>query len=154
MMKKLLVVLMVLGFTGVVPAADRFAGTWKLNASQSKFAAGMEVKENTVVVAEQAGTLSVTANVVNAAGPISVKYTFPAKGGAVTYTEGQPPSGATSVTKRVDANTIDSTSTLNGKEVGTTHAVLSADGQTLTRVVKGVDAQGKAFTSTEVYTRQ
>ncbi len=154
MTKKLLVGLMVLGFTGAVSAADQFAGTWKLNAAQSKFAAGMEIKENTVVVVEQAANLSVTAKGINAADPFSVKYTFPVKGGAVTYTEGAPASGATAVTKRVDANTIDSTSTLNGKEVGTTHAVLSADGKTLTRVVKGVDAQGKAYTNTEVYTRQ
>ena len=35
-----------------------------------------------------------------------------------------------------------------------TYAVVSADGKTLTRVVKGVDALGKAFQSTEVYERQ
>ena len=49
---------------------------------------------------------------------------------------------------------IDSTSSLNGKEVGTTHATVSADGKTLTRVVKGTGANGKAFTNTEVYERQ
>jgi hypothetical protein len=81
-----------------------------------------------------------------------VKYTLPLKGGAVSYTEGAPP--VTATTKRVNANTIDSTSSLNGKEVGTTHSVVSADGKTLTRAVKGVDAQGKPFHNTEVYDRQ
>jgi hypothetical protein len=58
------------------------------------------------------------------------------------------------MTKRVNATTIDSTNSLNGKEVGSAHSVVSADGKTLTRVVKGVDAQGKAFQNTEVYERQ
>jgi len=154
MTQKLLAGLMVLGFTGTVLAADPFAGTWHLNVAQSTFAAGMEVKESTVVIAEQAANLSVTAKGISAAGPLSVTYTLPMQGGALAYTEGAPASGATVVIERVDANTIDSTSTLNGKEVGTTHAVLSADGKTLTRVVKGMDAQGKAYTNTEVYTRQ
>ena len=84
----------------------------------------------------------------------SVKYTVPVKGGAVSYIEGAPPSGATATTKRVNASTIDSTSSVNGKEVGSTHTVVSADGKTLTRAVKGVDAQGKPFENTEVYERQ
>ena len=45
-------------------------------------------------------------------------------------------------------------SSLNGKEVGSTQAVLAADGKTVTRVVKGVDAKGKAYQNTEVYERQ
>ncbi len=154
MTKKLLVGLMVLGFTSAVFAADPFAGNWKLNAAQSKFVAGMEIKESNVVIAEQAANLSVTAKGINAAGPTAVKYSFPMKGGAVVYTEGAPASGATTMLTRVDAHTIQSTSALSGKEVGTTHTVLSADGKTLTRVVKGLDAQGKAYTNTEVYTRQ
>ena len=155
MMKTLVLGLMLLGFTDTLLAADAFSGTWKLNVAKSTFAAGTEVKEVTVVIAEQGDNLAVA--VTGTAGdgkPISVKYTLPAKGGAVSYIEGAPPSGATATTKRVNASTIDSTSSLNGKEVGSTHTVVSADGKTLTRVVKNVDAQGKAFQNTEVYERQ
>jgi hypothetical protein len=155
MVKKLVLGLTLLTFTGSLLAADAFTGTWKLNVAKSKFAAGTEVKEVTVVIAEQGANLAVT--VTGTAGdgkPISVKYTLPAKGGAVSYTEGAPASGATATTKRVNVSTIDSTSSLNGKEVGSTHTVVSADGKTLTRTVKGVDAQGKPFQNTEVYERQ
>ena len=155
MVKKLVLGLTLLSFTGTLLAADAFTGTWKLNVAKSKFAAGTEVKELTVVVAEQGANLAVT--VTGTAGdgkPISVKYTLPAKGGAVSYTEGTPASGATATTKRVNVSTIDGTSSLNGKEVGSTHTVVSADGKTLTRTVKGVDAQGKPFQNTEVYERQ
>lgn len=154
MVKRLVLGLALLSFTGTLLAADVFTGTWKLNVAKSTFAPGTEVKDVTVVVAEQGGNLAVTATGTTGDGkPISVKYTIPEKGGAVNYTEGAPPSGATATTKRVNARTIDSTSSLNGKEVGSTHAVVSADGKTLTRTVKGVDAQGKPFENTEVYER-
>ena len=155
MAKKLVLGLALLSFTGTVLAADVFSGTWKLNVAKSKFAAGTEVKEVTVVVAEQGANLKVAATGTTGDGkPISVKYTIPVKGGAVSYTEGAPASGATATVKRVNASTIESTSSLNGKEVGSTHSVVSDDGKTLTRVVKGMDAQGKAFQNTEIYERQ
>jgi hypothetical protein len=155
MVKKLVLALTVLSFTGTLVAADAFTGTWKLNVAKSKFAAGMEVKDVTAVIAEEGANLVVTVKGTAGDGkPISVKYTFPAKGGAVNYTEGAPASGATVTSKKVNASTIDSTSSLNGKEVGSTHAVIAADGKTVTRVVKGADAQGKAYQNTEVYERQ
>jgi hypothetical protein len=155
MLKKLALGLTLLSFTGTLLAADAFTGTWKLNVAKSKFAAGTEVKDVTVVVAEQGPDLAVTVKGTAGDGkPISVKYTFPIKGGAVSYTEGAPTSGATVTTTRVNASTIDGTSSLNGKEVGSGHSVVSRDGKTLTRVVKGVDAQGKPFQNTEVYERQ
>ena len=155
MVKKLIFGLALVGFTGTLLAADAFTGTWKLNVAKSKFAPGMEVKDLTVVVAEQGDNFAVAVKGTAGDGtPIVVKYTLPLKGGPVTYGDGAPPTGATSMTKRVNATTIDSTSTLNGKEVGSTHTVVSADGKTLTRTVKGMDPQGKPFQNTEVYDKQ
>jgi hypothetical protein len=155
MLKKPMLGLALVGFTATLLAADAFTGTWKLNVAKSKLTPGTEVKEITVVVAEEGANLAVAVKGTAGDGtPISVKYTLPAKGGPVSYTEGAPPSGATATTKRVNATTIDSTSSLNGKEVGSTHTVVSADGKTLTRVVKGMDPQGKPYQNTEVYERQ
>jgi hypothetical protein len=155
MRKKLMLGLALVGFTATLLAADAFTGTWKLNVAKSKLTPGTEVKEITVVVAEEGANLAVAVKGTAGDGtPISVKYTLPAKGGPVSYTEGAPPSGATATTKRVNATTIDSTSSQNGKEVGSTHTVVSADGKTLTRVVKGMDPQGKPYQNTEVYERQ
>ena len=155
MTKRLVVALMVLGFAGTLSAADVAVGTWTLNVAKSKFTAGMEIKENTVTVAEQGANLVISVKGTSGAGkPTSAKYSFQTKGGAVTYTEGAPANGATVAIKRVNANSLDSTSTLNGKEVGSSHTVVSADGKTLTRVSKGMNAQGKAFENTEVYERK
>ncbi len=155
MIKKLVVGLMALGFVGTVSAADVYTGTWNLNVAKSKFTPGMEVKALSAVVTEKGADLAVSGTGTDGAGKAtSVQYMFPMKGGALSYTEGAPASGATVVAKRVNASTIDSTATLNGKEVGSTHATVSGDGKMLTRVVKGTDASGKAFTNTEVYERQ
>jgi hypothetical protein len=155
MVKKLMVGLALVCFTGPLFAADAFTGTWKLNVAKSKFAPGTEVKDLTVVVAEQGENLEVTVNGTSGDGtPISVKYAFPMKGGALSYTEGAPTTGATVTTKRVNATTIDGTSSVNGKEVSSAHSVVSADGKTLTRIVKSMDAQGKPYQNTEVYEKQ
>jgi hypothetical protein len=155
MVKKLIVGLALVGFTGTLFAADAFTGTWKLNVAKSKLAPGTEVKDLTVVVAEQGENLVVTVKGTGGDGtPVSVKYAFPMKGGALSYTEGAPTTGATVTTKRVNATTIDGASSLNGKEVASAHSVVGDDGKTLTRVVKGMDAQGKPYQNTEVYEKQ
>ena len=155
MVKKLIVGLALVGFTGTLFAADAFTGTWKLNLAKSKLAPGTEVKDLTVVVAEQGENLVVTVKGTGGDGtPISVKYAFPMKGGALSYTEGAPTTAVTATTKRVNANTLDGTSSLDGKEIASSHTVVSPDGKTLTRMVKGMDAQGKPYQNTEVYEKQ
>jgi kynurenine formamidase len=156
-MKKLICGLLVLGAFGLgsLWAADGFAGTWKLNVAKSKFAKGHELKDETVVIAEQGDNRVVTVKGTDGAGkPISAKYTTPVGGGTQNYTEGAPAAGAGAivVSKRVDANTIDSTSTLNGKQVRTTHTVLSADGKTITQTVNYLD--GNALKGVLVLDRQ
>jgi hypothetical protein len=157
MIKKFVCGLLVLssfGF-GSLWAADAFTGTWKLNAKKSTFPKGTEIKEATVTIVEQGGNAMVTAKGTDGDGkPISVKYNLPLKGGAINYTEGGPGAGTTVVSKRVDANTIDSTATMNGNQVGTTHSVVSSDGKTLTQTRKGVYEKGKAVESVLVYDRK
>jgi hypothetical protein len=85
MVKKLVLGLALLSFTSTLLAADAFTGTWKLNVAKSTFAAGTEVKDVTVVVAEQGADLVVAVKGIAGDGkPIAVKYTLPAKGGAVS----------------------------------------------------------------------
>jgi hypothetical protein len=154
MLKRFVLALMVFGFVGAASAADPYVGTWKLNIAKSKYSPGPAPKAVTVVFAEKGADLAIAATGTDGAGkPISTKYSFPKKGGPITYTEGAPASGATVAIKRPNANTIDSASTLNGKEVSTASAVLAADGKSFTRTVKGTNAEGKPVMNTEVYER-
>ena len=155
MIRKIVFGLAGLSFVGLLWAADAFTGTWKMNVAKSTFAKGKEVKELTATVVEQGDNAMVTVKGAGGDGKaISTKYTMPLKGGPITYTEGGPAAGTTVVSKRVDANTMDSTASMNGKQLGTTHAAVSADGKTLTLTRKGVDDKGKSVDGVEVYNRQ
>jgi hypothetical protein len=155
MLKKFVLGLMILGFASVASAADGFAGTWKLNVAKSKYSPGPAPKAVTVVMAEKGADLALSASGTDGADkPISVKYNMPMKGGPLVYTEGAPTSGATVAIKRPNANTLESATTLNGKETGTTSTVLAADGKSFTRTVKTTNAEGKPVHNTELYEKQ
>jgi hypothetical protein len=77
---------------------------------------------------------------------MAVKYAYPKKGGPVAYTEGGPPSGVSQTIKVPNDYSHDYTTTQDGKVISTAHSVLSKDGKTITRTVKGTDAQGTLST--------
>ena len=56
--------------------------------------------------------------------------------------------------KRIDANTVESTTTLKGKPAVVTKAVVSADGKTRTLTQIGVNAKGQKVNNVAVYERQ
>ena len=56
--------------------------------------------------------------------------------------------------KRIDANTVDATTQLNGKVMGKTHVVVSADGKTRTLTQTGKNAKGQDVHNTVVYEKQ
>ena len=112
-------------------------------------------KELTVVVALQGDGYLVTGTGTDADGkPTAVKYTFPKNGGPIVYSEGGPPSGISTTLKKTDDYTLDGTTMQDGKVIQTVHSVLSKDGKTATRTVKGTDAQGNRIDRVEVYDRQ
>lgn len=155
MLKKFALGLMILGFVSAASAADVYTGTWKLNVAKSKYSPGPAPKAVTVVIAEKGADLALSATGTDSADkPISVKYTFSAKGGPLNYTEGAPTNGAKVVIKRPNTTTLEGTSTLNGKETGTSVTVVAADGKTFTRTVKSTNAEGKPVNNTELYEKQ
>jgi hypothetical protein len=142
-----------LGLVGSLLAADPFVGTFKLNLAESKWPSSPP-KELTFVVASQGGDYLVTGTGTEADGkPISLKFTYPKKGGPVAYTEGGPPSGTSVTSKKTDDYTLDFTTTLDGKVVEILHCVVTKDGKTITNTGKGTDAQGNPD-RVEVYHRQ
>ena len=155
MLKKFVLGLMTLSFVGAASAADVFTGTWKLNVAKSTYSPGPAPKALTVTIAEKGTDLALAASGTDSAGkPVSVKYTFPMKGGPIVYSEGAPTNGATVVLKRPNANTLEGTSTVNGKESGTSKTVVAADGKSFARTVKSTNAEGKPVNNTELYEKQ
>ena len=56
--------------------------------------------------------------------------------------------------KRIDANTVESTTTLKGKPATNTRVVVSADGKTRTLTQTGKNAKGETVNNVAVYEKQ
>ena len=149
-----LVVISVLVFTAVVIAADNNVGTWQLNLAKSNYSPGPAPKSQTLKI--------------EAWGDDGVKYAADGVGadGKPTHTEfqakydgkdypfkGNPDADRLSY-KRIDANTLEATTTLKGKSTTAVNVVVSADGKTRTVTQTGTNAQGQALNITSVYERQ
>jgi hypothetical protein len=137
-----------------VMAADSNVGTWKLNLAKSTFDPGPAPKSQTLKIeAWGADGVKYTADGVDPDGKPS-HWEFQAK-----YDEkfvpfkGNPDADMISY-KRIDANTIESKTTLKGKPAATTKAVVSADGKTRTLTQTGKNAKGQDINNVVVYDKQ
>ncbi|MDE2250326.1 MAG: hypothetical protein KGL25_02830 [Gammaproteobacteria bacterium] len=133
-------------------AADAVAGSWKLNAAMSKFS-GPAAKSITRVYKETAEGTSLEQKTVGADGKemsmhVTIKYD-----GKDHQVTGNPDADAVAG-KLLDAHTAHFTMKRGGKEVGTVHRVVSADGKTLTANNIGTHADGKPYDDTLVFDRQ
>jgi hypothetical protein len=149
-----LVMISVLVLTAVVMAADNNVGTWTLNLAKSNYSPGPTPKSQTLKI--------------EAWGDDGVRYAADGVGadGKPTHTEfeakydgkdypfkGNPDADRLSY-KRIDANTLEATTTLKGKNTTAIKVVVSADGKTRTVTQTGTNAQGQALNITSVYERQ
>jgi FlaG/FlaF family flagellin (archaellin) len=135
---------------------DPFIGVWKLNPGKSKYEAGGAPTSFTRTYEDRGGgTIFMTTDV-----------TIP-QGSTRTYLvyrrDGKPyPEAAAGVqsirmvsVKAVDTRTEDVYLVVDGKASETPSTItIAANGSTMTQVVSGRDAKGKAFTNTIVYDKQ
>jgi hypothetical protein len=143
-----------LGALGAL-GADNTIATWKLNVEKSKYTpAPMPVKSLTVTREASDGGVKVTTTGEQADGTaINGSYTAKYNGTDVQVTGNAPYD--TIAIKQVNANTLtDARKKTGGKYQGTSRAVISKDGKTMTTTTKGTNAAGKAFTSTFVFDKQ
>jgi hypothetical protein len=149
-----LVVISVMALTTVVIAADNNVGTWKLNLAKSKYSPGPAPKSQTLKIEAWGDDgLKYTADGVGADGK-PTHAEFQAKYDGKDYPfKGNPDADMLSY-KRIDANTLEATTKLNGKSTIAANVVVSADGKTRTVTQTGTNAQGQALNVTSVYERQ
>ncbi len=135
-------------------AADRQAGTWKLNLEKSKYTADHPApKSITLNIQEQEGGIKVNVDGEDAQGkPVHIEFT--AKYDGKDYPMTGSATADTIAFKRIDADTIESTSKKNGEVVTTVRSVLSKDGKTRTSTWKGKNAKGEPETWVAVYDKQ
>jgi len=135
---------------------DPFVGVWKLNPGKSKYESGGPPTSFTRTYEDRGGgTMFMTTDVTIPQGSTRAYLVY--------RRDGKPyPEAAVGVqairmvsVKAIDPRTEDVYLVVDGKpsEMPST-ITISPDGVTMTQVVSGRDAKGKAFTNTIVYDRQ
>jgi hypothetical protein len=136
----------------VAQGPDPRIGTWKLDVAKSKYSPGPAPKSGTV-------TFSAAGQAVKAAidfvGPDGSKTQW----GYTAAVDGKPHpvtgngDGDMVVAKRINANTVETTYTLKGKQTTVNTGVVSADGKTFTVTTKGTNAQGQKVENIQVFVK-
>jgi hypothetical protein len=151
-MRKLVTISALIAFATTLSAASPWAGTWKLNHTESKYTASALPKDETIIIEEQGDDLQTIVTGMFADGsPISLKYTLPKEGGTGQMQEG--PFDAVS-SKLINSHTRQVTYKKAGKPMRSSHSNVSEDGRTLRVKVKGTDLEGKPVSGLLVFNKQ
>jgi len=124
-------------------AADSFVGKWKVNLAKSEYKQGTPPKEQIVTMAEVGSDLTVRVEGVVADGSKTlVYYTIPLEGGPGKMFETSPAYDGISG-KHLGPNEREIIRWKDGKAVFTAHSTVSADGNSMVAITKGVSPLGK-----------
>jgi hypothetical protein len=131
---------------------DAHMGTWKLNESKSKLAAGA-TKNHTVVYTAEGDGLKVTVDGVMGDGkPVHNEWTGKVDGKDYPVTGGS--NEETRSYKEIDGRTLEFVGKSGGKVTVTGRVRISADGKTRTVTTVNTDAKGKKTRGTALYDKQ
>jgi hypothetical protein len=131
-------------------------GTWKMNPAKSKYSPGPGPQSQTVTFEAQGNGAKVSVQGTAADGSrIAYSYmtNYDGKDSPISGT-GVAGGADTNSTKRIDANTTESTRKKAGKVIATLRNVVSKDGKVLTITVKGTDANGQPLNNVLVNEKQ
>jgi hypothetical protein len=137
---------------GRTQSAPIEAGTWRLDVAKSKFSPGPAPKASTVTYSAAGQGLKAVIDVV---GPDSakVRWEYTANTDGKSYPVTGNPDADMVVVKRVDANTLENSYTLQGKPTVFVRRTVSADRKTLTVTQTGTNAQGQKLNHLLVFER-
>jgi hypothetical protein len=131
---------------------DGHIGTWKLNESKSKLAAG--IAKNDTVTYEMAGDdLVVTVDGVSSDGK-PMHHVWTGRVDGKDYPVSGDPNGDMRSYRKINNRTLEFVGKRAGKVIVTGRVARSADGKTRTVTTIGTDAKGKKVKSTAVYDKQ
>lgn len=136
--------------------ADNTLGSWKYNVAKSKQAAGASPITRLTVTRETTGDgAKVSAKGVREDGSKIDTVTAARYDGEEVTVRGTGLSWDTSAIRQVDANTIsEERSKKGGRYRSAARTVVSKDGRTLTVTATGTDADGTAFATIAVFSKQ
>ncbi len=144
-------IVLLLAFATALLGADPFVGTWKLDTEKTKYKTGMPPKEQTVTFSEEGSELHVIVKGTSSDGQaISTHFIVPVAGGTGKIVE----SPYDAVSAKSGNNERETSFSKGGTVVYTAHAKRSANGKTMTVVVKGTNPSGQTVDGTNYYEKQ
>jgi hypothetical protein len=157
-MRTALMASMLAAFATAAPAADLFAGTWKLNPAKSTNNWGQKPAQSMTrtYTPTSNGGYEVKIEGVDGEGK-AISNTLQAGGNVEVAIQNSTSQvvkllGATHVlSRRVNDRKLVATYLKDGKPIGTSTSTLSGDGRTLTMKVDGTSTDGKKLSGTNVY---
>lgn len=151
-MRKLILLIAVLGLVGSLWAADLHVGTWKMNTAKSKVVFGNQppLKSDIVKFEELENGIKLTSEFITADGESHHSECI------LKYDGKDYPCGARTMSFiKIDAYTFDQVMKEDGKVVATAQEVFSKDGKTITRTYTAKDERGQnLFIEISVYEKQ
>ena len=152
-----LTVIALLVVTAVVSAQDKQdnnVGTWKLNPSKSQYSPGPAPKSQTLMIQPWGddGVKYVSDSVGADGKPTHAEFQAKYDGKGYPF-KGNPDADLLSY-KRIDANNLEATTTLKGKNPTAITVMVSPDGKTRTVTQTGTNAQGQPTKISSVYDKQ
>jgi len=133
-------------------AADAHMGTWKLNESKSKLAAGA-TKNHTVIYTAAGDQLKVTVDGITSDGK-PVHHEWTGKVDEKDYPVDGDPTSDTRSYKKIDDRTLEFVGKRDGKVTVTGRVAVSANGKIRTVTTSSTDPKGKKIEGTAVYDKQ
>ena len=133
---------------------DPFVGTWVLNVAKSKYSPGPVPSSATTIIEAAGSGYRFSVKQIPATGA-ALEWSFTtALDGKPAKVAGNNPNADMVTYKRIDATTLESVNTRNGKETTRQRVLVSADGKTRTVTTTGVDGTGQKINNVAVYEKK
>jgi hypothetical protein len=160
-MRTVLAVSILAAFVTAAPAADSFAGTWKLVPTKSTNNWGQKPAQSMTrtYTSTPNGGYAVKIEGVDAEGK-AISNTLQAGDNVERPTQNTVAAvvkllGATHVkSRRIDDRKLVATYMKEGKAIGTSTSTISSDGRMLTMKLEGTSTEGKKLSGTNTYEKQ
>lgn len=151
-MRRIALLVLLLGAPATVRAADPIIGTWQLNLARSRYDPGPAPKSQTRIYTQDKTGIKAISIIVYRSGNTDTVH-YPADYDGKEHPVAGSPDTDGIVMKRVDDYTAESSLMHAGKVIGTTRRTVSRDGKALTITYRGTGPTGEQVSNTTYYDR-